>query len=73
MTAVLEMLIGVLAGRRIAASDVAADQAFAQLHPALTRLKTFRAALVAGRYIVVRLLKVFAARHLASLLNKSFG
>ncbi len=63
---VLEVLIGMLARRGIATTDVAADQAFAELYPSLTRLNAFRAALVAGRYIEVRLLNMFAARHLSS-------
>ena len=41
MSRLLEVLVGVLTGRRIAAADVSAAQTFAQLHPTLTRLETF--------------------------------
>ena len=52
MSGLFEVLVGVLTGRGIAAADVAAAQTFAQLHPTLTRLETFLAALAAGRDIV---------------------
>jgi hypothetical protein len=47
MSGFAEMLRGMLAGRRIAAADVAADQTFAQLHPALAGFKAFGATVVA--------------------------
>jgi hypothetical protein len=38
----------VLTGRGIAAANVSADQTLAQLHPALTSLKTFRTTVMTG-------------------------
>jgi hypothetical protein len=56
MPGVLKMLVRVLAGGRVAAANVAADQAFAELHPSLTGLKALRTPLIAGGYIYLRLL-----------------
>ena len=58
MSRLLEVFVGVLTGRRIAAADVSAAQTFSQLHPTLTRLETFFAALAAGRDIGIGLLYV---------------
>src|ERR1035438_1929127 len=67
MCRLLEVLVGVLTGRRIAAADVSAAQAFAQLHPTLTSLETFFAALAAGRDIGIGLLYVLTLhRHESS-------
>src|ERR1022692_75858 len=67
MCRLLEVLVGVLTGRRIAAADVSAAQAFAQLHPTLTRLETFFTALAAGRDIGIGLLYVLTLhRHESS-------
>src|ERR1035437_9894754 len=63
MSRLLEVLVGVLTGRRIAAADVSAAQTFAQLHPTLARLETFLAALSAGRDIGIGLLYVLTLRH----------
>jgi hypothetical protein len=63
MCRLLKVLVGVLTGRRIAAADVSAAQAFAQLHPTLTSFETFLATLAAGRDICIGLLYVLTLRH----------
>jgi hypothetical protein len=68
MAGLLEVLSRVLAGRRIAAANMSADETFAQLHPALTGFATFGTAIVQGCHIRIRLVHVFTARH-----RPSFG
>jgi hypothetical protein len=67
MCRLLKVLVGVLTGRRIATADVSAAQAFAQLHPTLTRLETFFTALAARRDTGIGLLYVLTLhRHESS-------
>jgi hypothetical protein len=48
MFRLMEVLAGVLVFRGIAATYVAADEAFPQVHPGVAHLETFLAAFAAG-------------------------
>jgi hypothetical protein len=48
MSGLAEVLVGVLAGRRIAAANVPADQTFTKLHPELPSLETFCTTVMTG-------------------------
>jgi hypothetical protein len=51
MPRLFEVLIGVLAGRGIAAADVSADQTLTQLHPSLADFEAFGTAVAAGLHV----------------------
>jgi len=63
MPGFLEVLRGVLAGRRVAAADMSADETLAQFHPALTGFNTSLANVAAGLHFAIRLFQMFALRH----------
>ena len=63
MPGFFEMLVGVLAGRRVAASDVSADEAFSKLHPSFSSLKAFGTAIGRRFDFGIGLFDVFAGRH----------
>jgi hypothetical protein len=63
MTGLLEVLVRVLSGRRIATSNVTADEAFAQLHPSLAGFQALRTSIIAGLDIRIRQFHVLATRH----------
>jgi hypothetical protein len=63
MSGLLEVLVGVLAWRRVATSDMTADETFPQLNPSLSGLKALHTAIAAGFHIGIGLLHVFARRH----------
>jgi hypothetical protein len=66
MSSVAEVLRRVLARRRIATTNMSADQTLAQLHPALARLQALAATVVAGLNIRIGLLYVLTRRHATS-------
>jgi len=51
VSSLAEVLVGVLAGRGIAAANVSADQTLAQLHPTLAGLETFLTTVMTGLYV----------------------
>lgn len=63
VSGVFEVLVGVLSGGRIAATDVSADETFAQLYPALSGRKTFGTPVSRRFYVGICLFYVFAGRH----------
>jgi hypothetical protein len=66
MSSLAEVLIGVLTGRGIAATNVPAHKTFAQLHPTLAGLETFLTALMTGLDISIGQLYMLTTCHSTS-------
>jgi hypothetical protein len=67
MSGLLEVSVGVAAGRGVATADVPADQTLTQRHPAQSGVNAALADVTAGLYFGIRLFQVLTFRHKTSV------